>query len=246
MLKGKVSLVTGASRGIGRAIAIELAKNGSDIAVNYRKWVDGLNELKQEIEAYGVKCLLVEGDVSNYKSCSEMVETIISNFNKIDILVNNAGITKDSLIMRMKEEDFDVVIETNLKGTFNVTKNVVPYMVKQKSGRIINISSIVGVAGNAGQSNYSASKAGIIGFSKSLAKELASRNILVNVIAPGFIETDMTDVLSDEIKENISKQILLKRLGKKEDIARVAKFLASEDSSYITGQVICVDGGMIG
>lgn len=246
MLKGKVSLVTGASRGIGRAIAIELAKNGSDIAVNYRKWVDGLNELKQEIEAYGVKCLLVEGDVSNYKSCSEMVETIISNFNKIDILVNNAGITKDSLIMRMKEEDFDAVIETNLKGTFNVTKNVVPYMVKQKSGRIINISSIVGVDGNAGQSNYAASKAGIIGFSKSLAKELASRNILVNVIAPGFIETDMTDVLSDEIKENISKQILLKRLGKKEDIARVAKFLASEDSSYITGQVICVDGGMIG
>ena len=174
-----------------------------------------------------------------------MVEIIIEKFGKIDVLVNNAGITKDMLIMRMKKEDFEDVINVNLIGTFNVTKNVIPYMMKQRSGKIINLSSVVGLSGNAGQTNYSASKAGIIGFTKSLAKELGSRNILVNAVAPGFIETDMTNILKDEVKEEISKNIPLKRIGTVNDVANVIKFLASDDSSYITGQVINIDGGML-
>ena len=198
-----------------------------------------------EIEEKGVKCLTVQGDVSNFEDCEKFVKEIIEEYGKIDVLVNNAGITKDTLLMRMKKEDFEDVIDTNLVGTFNVTKNVISHMMKARSGRIINISSVVGVAGNAGQTNYSASKAGMIGFTKSLAKEVASRGILVNAVAPGFIETGMTDVLKEEIKEEIAKSIPLKRIGTTQDVANLVKFLAGEDSTYITGQVINVDGGMI-
>ncbi len=241
----KVALITGATRGIGRQIALTLAQEGYDIAINYRTENDELEETKKIIEERNVKCLAVQGDVSNYDDCERFVKEVIDKFGTIDVLVNNAGITKDTLLMRMKKEDFEQVIDVNLVGTFNVTKNVVTYMMKARTGRIINISSVVGIAGNAGQANYSASKAGIIGFTKSLAKELASRNILVNAVAPGFIETSMTDVLKDEIKEEIAKSIPLKRMGTTEDVAKVVKFLASEDSSYITGQVIHVDGGML-
>ena len=241
----RVALVTGATRGIGKEIALELAQNGLDIAINYRSMQEGMEELKKEIEEYGVRCEFVGADVANFEQCESMVKETVEKFGKIDILVNNAGITKDGLIMRMKKEDFEVVIDINLIGTFNVTRNVIPYMIKQKSGRIINVSSVVGVAGNAGQTNYSASKAGVIGFTKSLAKEVASRNILVNAIAPGFIDTDMTKVLSDNVKEGINVQIPLRRMGSPKEVAKVVKFLASEDSSYITGQVINIDGGMV-
>ena len=243
MSERKVALVTGATRGIGKEIALELAKNGFDIAVNYRGTQD--ENLKKEIESNNVRCEFVEADVSNFEQCENMIKEAIEKYGRIDVLVNNAGITKDGLIMRMKKEDFEAVIDVNLVGTFNVTRNVIPYMIKQKSGRIINVSSVVGVAGNAGQTNYSASKAGVIGFTKSLAKEVASRNILVNAIAPGFIDTDMTKVLSDNVKEGINAQIPLKRMGTPNEVAKVVKFLASEDSSYITGQVINIDGGMV-
>ncbi len=241
----KIAFITGATRGIGKEIAIELSKSGFSVALNYRKETDDMKDLKKNIEDNGVKCYFVQGDVSNFDDCTKMTEEIIKEFGRIDILINNAGITKDGLIMRMKKEDFDSVIDVNLTGTFNVTRNVIPIMIKQKSGRIINVSSVVGVAGNAGQTNYSASKAGIIGFTKSLAKEVASRNILVNAIAPGFINTDMTNVLSDTVKENIYAQIPLKRMGSPSEVAKVVKFLSSEDSSYITGQVINIDGGMV-
>ena len=240
----KVALITGANRGIGKQIAITLAKQGFDIAINYRTANDSLNETIKEIESCGVKCLAVQGDVSVYEDCENMTKQVIEKFERIDILVNNAGITKDMLFMRMKKDDFKQVIDVNLIGTYNMTKNVSQYMIKQRSGRIISISSVVGLHGNAGQANYAASKAGIIGFIKSLAKELAGRNILVNAVAPGFIETDMTNVLKDEVKSNILNSIPLKRGGKPEEVANVVKFLASEDSSYITGQVISVDGGM--
>ena len=245
MIENKVALVTGATRGIGKQIALELAENGFDIAVNYRNMQDGMDELKKEIESNGVKCEFVKADVSKFEECEQMIKDTIKKLGKIDVLVNNAGITKDGLIMRMKKEDFETVIDINLLGTFNVTRNVIPYMIKQKSGRIINLSSVVGVAGNAGQTNYSASKAGIIGFTKSLAKEVASRNILVNAIAPGFIDTDMTKVLSDAVKEGINAQIPLRRMGTAKEVAKVVKFLSSDDSSYITGQVINIDGGMV-
>ncbi len=222
-----------------------MQKSGYDIIINYKTKDDTIIEVKNEIEKFNVKCMAIQGDVSNFEDAKNMVEKIIEKFGKIDILVNNAGITKDMLIMRMKKEDFEAVINVNLIGTFNVTKNVIPYMMKQRSGKIINLSSVVGISGNAGQANYSASKAGIIGFTKSLAKELGSRNILVNAVAPGFIQTDMTDVLKDEVKEEISKNIPLKRMGTVQDVANVIKFLASEDSSYITGQVINIDGGML-
>ena len=204
-----------------------------------------MENIKKQIKELNVRCLPVKGDVSIFDDTANMVNQIINEFGKIDVLVNNAGITKDALLMRMKKEDFEDVINVNLVGTFNVTKNVIPYMIKQRSGRIINISSVVGVSGNAGQTNYSASKAGIIGFTKSLAKEVASRNVLVNAVAPGFIETQMTDVLKQEVKEEIAKNIPLRRMGTPEDVANVVKFLAGEQSSYITGQVINVDGGML-
>ncbi len=241
----KVALITGGTRGIGRQIAITFAKEGYDIAVNYITLNDEVENTKKEVEKAGVKCITVCGDVSKFDDSENMVKEVVNEFGRIDVLVNNAGITKDMLIMRMKREDFESVIDVNLVGTFNVTKNVVPYMMKQRDGRIINLSSVVGISGNAGQTNYSASKAGIIGFTKSLAKEVGSRNILVNAVAPGFIATRMTDVLKDEVKEEISKTIPLKRMGTPQDVANVVKFLASEDSSYITGQVINIDGGML-
>ena len=241
----KVALITGGTRGIGRQIAVTLAKEGYDIAVNYITLNDEVENTKKEVEKAGVKCITVCGDVSKFDDSENMVKEVVNEFGRIDVLVNNAGITKDMVIMRMKREDFESVIDVNLVGTFNVTKNVVPYMMKQRDGRIINLSSVVGISGNAGQTNYSASKAVIIVFTKSLAKEVGSRNILVNAVAPGFIATRMTDVLKDEVKEEISKTIPLKRMGTPQDVANVVKFLASEDSSYITGQVINIDGGML-
>lgn len=213
MIDKKLALITGGSRGIGKAIVLELAKCDINVAVNYRSKTADMDDMKKEIESLGVKCFFVQGDVSNIESCEKMVKEIMDEFGKIDVLVNNAGITKDGLLMRMKKEDFDSVIDVNLGGTFNITRHVAPIMIKQKSGRIINLASVVGVVGNAGQSNYAASKAGIIGFTKSLAKELASRNILVNAVAPGFIDTDMTNILSDQVKENIYASIPLKRMG---------------------------------
>lgn len=241
----KVAMITGATRGIGKQIALTLANEGYNIVLNYRTENDELKQLKNEIESKKVKCLTVQGDVTNFEDCKQMIESAIEEFGKVDVLVNNAGITKDMLLARMKEEDFKQVIDVNLVGTFNMTKNVISYMMKARNGKIINISSVVGIAGNAGQTNYSASKAGIIGFTKSLAKEIASRNILVNAVAPGFIETNMTDVLKDDVKQEIAKNIPLKRMGTTQDVANVVKFLASDDSSYITGQVINVDGGML-
>ena len=241
----KVAFITGATRGIGRAIALELANEGYNIALNYRTENEALETLKKEISELGVECYPVQGDVSKAEDSERMTKEIIEYFEQIDVLVNNAGITKDNLILRMKEEEFTDVINVNLVGTFNITKNVIKYMTKKRYGKIINISSVVGISGNAGQSNYAASKAGIIGFTKSIAKELASRNITANAVAPGFIKTDMTNVLKDEIKEAIEGTIPLKRLGTAEDVAKVVKFLASDDSNYITGQVINVDGGML-
>ena len=239
----KVALITGGTRGIGKEIAYTLAEENYDIIINYR--TEELMKLKKEIEQKRVRCLLLKGDVSNFEDCKKLVEEAINRMNHIDVLVNNAGITKDMLLMRMKPEDFNEVINVNLIGTFNMTKNVINYMMKERKGRIINVSSVVGISGNAGQTNYAASKAGIIGFTKSLAKEVASRNILVNAIAPGFIQTDMTNILKENVKDEIAKTIPLKRMGTAKDVANVVKFLVSEDSSYITGQVIQVDGGML-
>ncbi len=241
----KVALITGATRGIGKEIALTLSKQGYAIALNYRKEGEELDQIKEEIQKNQVECFAIKGDVSKFEDCEQFVTQTIEKFGKIDVLVNNAGITKDMLLMRMKKEDFEQVIDVNLIGTFNVTKNVVSHMLKARSGRIINISSVVGVMGNAGQTNYAASKAGIIGFTKSLAKEVASRGILVNAVAPGFIQTSMTEILKEEVKEEIAKNIPLKRMGKPQDVANVVKFLVSEDSSYITGQVIAIDGGML-
>ena len=241
----KVALITGSSRGIGKQIAIRLAKEGYNIAINYVNKNEEVDKTIEEIKLQGVEVLEAAGDVSNFEESKKIVDLVIEKFGQIDVLVNNAGITKDTLIMRMQPEDFTKVINVNLVGTFNITKNVVPYMMKKREGRIINISSVVGISGNAGQCNYAASKAGIIGFTKSLAKELASRNILVNAVAPGFIETNMTDVLKEDVKLNIKKQIPLNRIGTAEDVANVVYFLTSKESSYITGQIIQVDGGML-
>ena len=241
----KLALITGGTRGIGKQIALTFAKEGYNIAINYRTENDDLKNTKREIEANNVKCFAVQGDVTKFEDCEKFAKQIVEEFGNIDVLVNNAGITRDTLLMRMKEEDFKQVIDTNLVGTFNVTKNVISYMMKARNGRIINISSVVGISGNAGQTNYAASKAGIIGFTKSIAKELASRNIRANAVAPGFIETDMTNVLKEEIKENINSQIPLRRMGSAKEVAELVYFLGEDASSYITGQVINVDGGMI-
>ncbi len=245
MEERKVVLVTGGSRGIGREVAEVYAENGYDVVINYVSDKTDVEGIKKEFEEKGVKCLLVKADVSKAEDVNNMVEEAIAEFGKIDVLVNNAGITRDTLLMRMSEEDFDKVIEINLKGTYLVTKAVTKYMMKKRQGSIINLASVVGVVGNAGQCNYSASKAGVIGFTKSVAKELASRNIRANAVAPGFIATDMTSVLSDSVKENINAQIPLKRMGTAREVAEVIYFLGSEKSSYITGQVINIDGGMV-
>lgn len=244
MLNGKNAIVTGASRGIGRAIAIKFAELGANVVLNYRSDINSVQEVVKEIESKGVKALAIQGDVSNFEDSKKIIDEAMEKLGSVDILVNNAGITKDSLIMRMKEEEFDKVIEVNLKGVFNCIKHAIPVMVKQRSGKIINISSVVGLSGNAGQANYAAAKAGIIGLTKSVAKEIASRGITANAIAPGFIQTDMTETLGEKVKENIKANIPLKRLGSPEDIANTAAFLASDMASYITGQVISVDGGM--
>lgn len=244
-LEGKVALVTGASKGIGKSIVEKLAVKGAKIAINYRNKTEELEVLQKDLEAKGTEVMLVKGDVSSFHEVKEIVNSIVDKFGRIDILVNNAGITKDSLLMRMKEEDFDKVIEINLKGAFNTIRHIAPIMIKQRSGRIINISSVIGLIGNAGQFNYAASKAGIIGATKSAAKELASRGITVNAVAPGFIQTDMTDVLSDKVKDTIMEHIPLKKLGTGNDVANTVAFLASEEASYITGQIINVDGGMV-
>ena len=245
MEERKVAFITGGSRGIGKQVALKFAKNGYNIVINYVSDNTDIKGLQEEFEKENVELLLVKADVTKKEEIQNLVKTAIEKFGYIDVLVNNAGITRDGLLMRMKEEDFDKVIEINLKGTFLVTKEVIPYMMKKREGSIINISSVVGLVGNAGQSNYAASKAGIIGFTKSVAKELASRNIRANCVAPGFIKTDMTDVLSEEVKENIHSQIPLKRMGTPEEVASLVYFLGSEESRYITGQVIHVDGGMV-
>lgn len=245
MLKGKCAIVTGASRGIGKAIALKLASLGANIVINYRSNEKEALEVENEIKNMGVEALCIKGDISKAEEVESLISAAKEKFGAIDIMVNNAGITKDTLILRMKEEDFDTVIDVNLKGVFNCLKTITPVMVRQKYGKIINLSSVVGISGNAGQVNYSASKAGVIGMTKSLAKEVGSRGINVNAIAPGFIETDMTDVLGDKYKDEIKKNIPLKKLGKPEDVANVVAFLASENSDYITGQVIHVDGGML-
>lgn len=240
----KVAFITGGTRGIGKAIAKIFSDNGYNLVINYVSEKTDLKKLEDDLKNDN-EILFVRANVGEFDSAENAVKEAIEKFGKIDVLVNNAGITRDNLIMRMKEEEFDQVINTNLKGTFNVTKNVVPYMMKKRSGRIVNISSVVGVSGNAGQCNYAASKAGIIGFTKSLAKELASRNILANAVAPGFIDTDMTECLNDTVKENINNQIPLKRMGTPEEIAKAVYFLGSSDNTYITGQVLNIDGGML-
>lgn len=244
LLEGQAVFVTGASRGIGRSIALAFAEAGANVAVNYAGNEEAAASVVSEIQSFGVQAYAVKGHVGSSEQFEDMVKGVVDTWGRIDILVNNAGITRDNLIMRMKEQEFDDVIETNLKGVFNGIKAVTRPMMKQRSGRIINISSVVGVLGNAGQANYVAAKAGVIGLTKSSARELASRNITVNCIAPGFIETNMTDELPDELKEGMLKNIPLARLGQPEEIAKVALFLASDSASYMTGQTLHVDGGM--
>jgi 3-oxoacyl-[acyl-carrier protein] reductase len=244
LLSGKVALVTGASKGIGRAIAIKLAQQGANVAFTYLSSVEKGEALVSELAAFGIKAKGYRSDASDFKAAEELVNSIVSEFGRLDIVVNNAGITKDNLLMRMTEENFNDVIKTNLNSVFNVTKACQRPMLKQRSGSIINISSVVGVKGNAGQANYAASKAGIIGFSKSIALELGSRNIRCNAIAPGFIETEMTDALPPETVKQWREAIPLKRGGTPEDVANAVLFLGSDLSTYVTGQVLGVDGGM--
>ncbi|MBP1907315.1 3-oxoacyl-[acyl-carrier protein] reductase [Paenibacillus turicensis] len=244
LLAGQVALVTGASRGIGKSIALGLAEAGANVVINYAGNAEAATQVVEQAKALGVDSFSIQGHVGDSAIFEDMVKQVVDTFGRIDILVNNAGITRDNLIMRMKESEFDDVIETNLKGVFNGIKAVTRPMMKQRSGKIINISSVVGVLGNAGQANYVAAKAGVIGLTKSSARELASRNITVNCIAPGFIETDMTEQLSEELRQGMLAGIPLARLGSPEEIAKVALFLASDNASYMTGQTLHVDGGM--
>lgn len=244
MLTGKNALVTGAGRGIGKAIALELAAKGAFVIVNYNGSKEAAEQTVAEIKAAGGDAVAYQCSVSDYEACGAMITALIKEYAHIDILVNNAGITRDGLLMKMSEEDFDAVINTNLKGCFNTIRHMSRYFLKQRAGKIINISSVSGILGNAGQANYSASKAGVIGLTKAVARELASRGINVNAVAPGFVETDMTDTLSDSVKENLKSQIPLGKIGHPQDIAKTVAFLASPDTDYITGQVLSVDGGM--
>ena len=244
MLEGKIALVTGASRGIGRQIALTLGREGAAVIVNYNGSAAKAEEVVNEITAAGGKAEAIQCNVADFDKCAGLMAGILKQYGRLDILVNNAGITRDNLLMKMSEEDFDAVIQTNLKGVFNCVKHVSRQMLKQKSGRIINISSVSGVLGNAGQANYCAAKAGVIGITKSAARELASRGITVNAVAPGFIATEMTDVLSDSVKAAATEQIPMKHFGSTQDIAETVAFLASDKAGYITGQVLSVDGGM--
>lgn len=244
MLEGKVALVTGASRGIGRAIAEELASQGAYVIINYSGNEQAASEVLNTITKMGKRASLYRCNVGNYEEVKEMIDTIVKEHKSIDIIVNNAGITRDNLLLKMSEQEFDDVITTNLKGAFNTIKHASRYMLKQRSGKIINISSVSGITGNAGQTNYSAAKAGIIGMTKAVAKELAPRNINVNAVAPGFIQTDMTDALPDAMKEKVTDVIPLKKMGQPEDIAKMVSFLASSQGDYVTGQVFQVDGGI--
>jgi 3-oxoacyl-[acyl-carrier protein] reductase len=245
MLKGKNALVTGSSRGIGRAVALELAKQGANVAVNYAGNVEKAQAVTEEIEQLCVKAIKIQADVANEVDVKSMIKEVVNEFGSLDILVNNAGANKDNLLMRMKEEEFDQVINTNLKGVFLCTKAAARYMMKQRAGKIVNVASIVGVSGNPGQANYVAAKAGVIGLTKTTAKEFATRNIHVNAVAPGFISTDMTDALSNEQQEGMLAMIPLEKFGQPEDVAKTVRFLASEDADYITGQTIHIDGGMV-
>lgn len=245
LLDGKTALVTGASRGIGRAIALRLAAEGASVAINYAGNTAKAEETKAAIEAAGGKAALFQADVSDSAQVEQMVAAVTEAFGTIDILVNNAGITRDGLLMRMKEEDFDAVLDTNLKGIFHVTKAVSKLMMKKRAGRIVNMASVVGIMGNAGQTNYAAAKAGVIGFTKSAAREFAARGITVNAVAPGFIATDMTAAMSEKAKEATLAAIPLRRMGEPEDVANAVAFLVSDQASYITGQVVKVDGGMV-
>ena len=245
LLEGKIALVTGASRGIGRAVALTLAKEGAKVAINYAGNEKAAEEVKKTIEDAGGEAVVIGADVSKSEEAENLVAKTVEKFGGLDILVNNAGITRDGLLARMKDEDFDAVINTNLKGVFYTTRAATKIMMKARKGRVINMASVVGIIGNAGQANYSAAKAGVIGFTKTVAKELAGRGITANAVAPGFIETDMTAVLSDKAKEAMEANIPLKRGGKPEDVANAVLFLASDMASYITGQVINVDGGMV-
>lgn len=244
MLTGKIALVTGASRGIGREIALTLAANGATVIVNYNGSKERAEEVVKEIEAGGGSAEAVQCNVADFQASEEMVKNILAKYKKVDVLVNNAGITKDNLIMRMSEEDYDDVMDTNLKGTFNMIRHLSRSFIKQRSGKIINLSSVSGVLGNAGQANYSASKAGVIGLTKSVAREFASRGICVNAVAPGFIETEMTSAMSEEAQNGLKQMIPLGRAGKASDVAELVLFLAGKGSDYITGQIISVDGGM--
>mgnify|MGYP001203904475 CR=1 FL=1 len=244
-LEGKVALVTGGGRGIGRAVALALAEAGADVAVAVSRDIASAQEVADEIRAKGRRALASQTDVASAKATEDLVTAVVSELGRIDILVNNAGITRDGLLMRMSEEDWDAVLDVNLKGTFNCTKAAVKRMVRQRSGRIVNITSVMGITGNPGQANYSASKAGIIGFTKSIAKEVGSRGITCNAVAPGWIRTQMTEKLPQEVAEQVLKQIPLGRLGEPEDIAGLVTFLCSDSASYITGQVLVVDGGLI-
>ncbi|GAA0460998.1 3-oxoacyl-[acyl-carrier-protein] reductase [Alkalibacillus silvisoli] len=245
MLEGKAALVTGASRGIGKAIALELAKQGANVVVNYAGSKNKALAVVDEIKQLGQDAIAIQANVSEADEVKDLIKQTIDQFGSLDILVNNAGITRDNLLMRMKEDEFDEVIDTNLKGVFNCVKGVTRQMMKQRKGKIINVASIVGVTGNPGQVNYVAAKAGVIGMTKTVAKELAPRHVNVNAVAPGFIATDMTDELSDEAKQQMYDLIPLDRLGEPEDVAKVVRFLASDDANYMTGQTIHVDGGMV-